>query len=120
MNQQIGYDLVAHSALNSMNYLFLMHTFNPDYFTEGDPVGEHVKEELQNFILALESTLEEGAMTHHQEQEIRDSFRENLTLDEDGTNPYAAYHDALSRIHIDAADAPRVLAFYTTLGDEEI
>lgn len=48
--QEQSYDLLAYSALNSMNYLFLRHTFR----TEQPQV---IQDELQNFITSFDTVL---------------------------------------------------------------
>lgn len=48
--RECRYDLLAYSAINSMNYLFLRHTFKREQV-------QVVKDELQNFITSLDTVL---------------------------------------------------------------
>lgn len=118
MNQQIGYDLVAHSALDSMNHFFLNYVFAEDQ----DAFPQILRGELQNFIMALDATLEEQGMTDIQTREIRDSFTETLiahheTDELSETELRTRYAQAIENL-VCAEAIPNVVHFYVSLEDE--
>lgn len=118
MSQQIGYDLVAHSALNSMNYLFLKFVFDEG----GRDVPPALRGEIQNFVMALDATLEEQGMTDIQMREVRDSFSETLishhdTHESTETALRDRYVKALEELTC-AETIPNIVNFYVSLEDD--
>lgn len=110
----LGYDLLAYSAINSMNYLFLRQTFRVEQV-------QIIKDELQNFVTSLDAILVKKELSPVLFEDLTKCLRTELlegSYVEDITQEQARQKYIDSIENLGCAPSEAVVNFYLSLLEE--